>query len=88
MQRGWVASADYQAVIRAIRSIREGKGLSQRELARRVGKPPSFINKTELRERRLDILEFITLAQAMDMSAIDLLEAVVAALAASQAQPK
>ena len=87
MQRGWVASADYQAVIGAIRSIREGKGLSQRELARRVSKPPSFINKTELRERRLDILEFITLAKAMEISAADLLEAVVAALDTSQARP-
>ena len=87
MQRGWVASTVYQAAISAIRSIREAKGLSQRELARRLGKPPSFINKTELRERRLDILEFLSLAKAMDMSATELLEAVVAAVDASQANP-
>lgn len=80
MQRGWVASTDYQAVIAAIKAVREAKGLSQRELARRVGKHPSFINKIELRERRLDILEFITLAQAMDMSPAELLKAVVSAL--------
>jgi len=34
--------------------------LSQRELARRLGKPPSFVDKIKQLERRLDILEFIT----------------------------
>ncbi|QKR98697.1 helix-turn-helix transcriptional regulator [Sphingomonas sp. CL5.1] len=80
MQRGWVVSSDYRSAIAAIKAVREGKGISQRELARRLGKHPSFVNKTEQFERRLDILEFIAVAQALDISAINLLKHVVAAV--------
>jgi transcriptional regulator with XRE-family HTH domain len=48
--------------------------MSQRALAQRIGKPPSFINKIELLERRLDVLEFIAIARALDVSPEALLE--------------
>lgn len=67
MQRGWVVSPDYRAAIDALRSVREGVGISQRELARRLCKPPSFVNKTEQLERRLDVLEFIVWAKALEI---------------------
>lgn len=73
MQRGWVVSPDYRAAIAALKGTRIGLGISQRELARRLGKPPSFINKTEQLERRLDILEFIAIAEAMELTAESLL---------------
>jgi transcriptional regulator with XRE-family HTH domain len=34
-------------------------------LARRLGKHPSFVNKIELMERRLDIVEFVAIARAL-----------------------
>lgn len=68
MQRKWVVSPDYRAAIEAISAVREGLGISQRELARRLGKHPSFINKIELLERRLDILEFIGIANALGVN--------------------
>jgi ribosome-binding protein aMBF1 (putative translation factor) len=40
MQRGWVVSPDYRAVITALKDERVRQGISQRELARRLGKPP------------------------------------------------
>jgi transcriptional regulator with XRE-family HTH domain len=52
-------------LIGAIADLRQELGISQRELARRLGKPPSFINKIELLERRLDILEFMAIAEAI-----------------------
>ena len=52
-------------LIEVLSLARKEAGISQRELARRVGKPPSFINKIELFERRLDILEFIIIAEAL-----------------------
>lgn len=73
MQRGWVVSPDYRAAIAVLRDTRTGLGISQRELARRLGKPPSFINKIEQLERRLDILEFIAIAEAMGLTAEGLL---------------
>ena len=73
MQRGWVVSPDYRAIIDALRDARTNAAISQRELARRLGKPPSFVNKIEQLERRMDVLEFMTIAEAMSMRASDLL---------------
>lgn len=73
MQRGWVVSPDYRVAIASLKDARVGLGISQRELARRLGKPPSFVNKIEQLERRLDILEFIAIAEAMGLRAEDLL---------------
>ncbi len=72
MQRGWVVSPDYRALIDALKEARMQAGVSQRELARRLGKPPSFVNKIELLERRLDVLEFIAIAEAMQLQADEL----------------
>ena len=69
MQRGWVVSPGYRAAIGALKEVRMGRGISQRELARRLGKPPSFVNKIEQLERRLDILEYIAIAEAMGLKA-------------------
>lgn len=80
MQRGWVVSPEYRAAIDAIKAVRVKQGLSQRELARRLGKPPSFVNKIEQLERRLDVLEFIAVAQGMDIDPQTLLRIVAAAL--------
>jgi transcriptional regulator with XRE-family HTH domain len=68
-----VVSPDYRAVIDALRDARTKAEISQRELARRLGKPPSFVNKIEQLERRMDVLEFIAIAEAMNMGADELL---------------
>ncbi|RZF63830.1 XRE family transcriptional regulator [Sphingomonas populi] len=75
MQRGWVISPDYRTLIDTLSLLRKELGVSQRELARRIAKPPSFINKIELLERRLDIVEFIVIAEALGRKPHDLLRA-------------
>ncbi|MGS1018116.1 helix-turn-helix domain-containing protein [Allosphingosinicella humi] len=80
MGRSWVNSADYLAAIETIVGARISCGVSQRELARRIGKPPSFINKIELRERRLDIIEFVIIARALNLEPSKLLAKVLQAL--------
>lgn len=82
MQRAWVVSPDYRAVITAITETRTALGVSQRELARRLSKPPSFVNKIEQLERRLDVLEFIAIAEALGMTGASLIGALRAALPA------
>lgn len=74
MQRGWVVSPDYRTLIEVLAAVRKDSGISQRELARRIGKPPSFVNKIELLERRLDILEFIVLAEALERNPHELMQ--------------
>ncbi|MCW2392264.1 helix-turn-helix domain-containing protein [Sphingobium sp. B11D3A] len=67
MSQGWVVSPAYRATANAVRHAREAAGVSQRELARRLEKPPSFVNKIELLERRMDLVEFIAIAQALEI---------------------
>ena len=80
MQRRWVVSPDYRAAIEAIKDIRVARGVTQRELARRLRKPPSFVNKIEFLERRLDILEFVAMARALEITPEEMIALVAAAL--------
>lgn len=46
---------------------RREAGLTQAQLAERLGKPASFIAKIEIGERRLDVVEFTAIAKALNM---------------------
>ena len=46
-------------------SRRAAAGLSQEEVACRLRRPQSFISKYESGERRLDLVEFIEIAEAI-----------------------
>lgn len=67
MRRPWVTSPSYEAAINHLIDARKAAGLSQRELADRLGKPRSFVSKLESRERRLDIVEFIAYTRALGL---------------------
>jgi transcriptional regulator with XRE-family HTH domain len=73
MERAWVTSAAYRSLIENLVAAREAAGVGQRELARRLGKPPSWLNKIERLERRLDLLEFIAIARALQIPPNELL---------------
>lgn len=57
----------YRQLVDQLKAARLAAGLSQQELANRLGKPQSFVAKTEGYERRLDILEFLIIAQHMGL---------------------
>ncbi len=80
MERPWVSSPSYRAAVQAVVDARRQKGLSQRDLAERLGKPRSFVSKIESRERRIDVVEFIAIAIALRMTPEDLLHSVMSAL--------
>lgn len=68
MKRPWVTSPSYEAAIRIVVETRTALGISQRTLAQRLGKSRSFVTKIENRERRLDFVEFVALARAMNLT--------------------
>lgn len=53
----------YQELARRLRAAREAAGLTQAEVARSLGRPQSFVSKTETGERRLDAIELAALAK-------------------------
>ena len=50
--------------------VRKKAGLSQAEVAKRLAKPQSFVSKFERGERRLDVVEFKSVAQALGFDAL------------------
>lgn len=56
---------------------RDKVGLTQQELAKRLKRHESFVAKYEGGERRVDVLEFITIARAMGADPIRLLKALI-----------
>ena len=71
--RRWVSSTSYKSAIEALVKARHLSGKTQREIASIIGKPPSFVAKVENGERRLDFVEFIVLARALDQDPATLL---------------
>ncbi len=51
-----------------VTETREAMGMSQSQLARRLGKSQGWIARTETGERRMDIVEFIEFAEALGAS--------------------
>lgn len=53
-------------VVEALKAERLKAGLKQSELAERIGRDQSWISLIEGSQRRVDVVEFIELARAMD----------------------
>ncbi|GAG41506.1 unnamed protein product [marine sediment metagenome] len=66
-----IHSREYDALISWLTAARNRKGMSQRALAKKLGVPPSFVAKTELRERRLDVVEFVRICKALRVDPSD-----------------
>lgn len=64
-------SHHYQIFRNLLVSAREKSGLTQIQIAERLGKPQSFISKYERGERRLDLTEFIELADVLEIDVVD-----------------
>jgi transcriptional regulator with XRE-family HTH domain len=58
-------SARHRKLIEAIVEARKATGLSQRALAARLKRSPSYISKFEAGERRLEVCEFVDLCTAI-----------------------
>ena len=52
---------------------RERAGLKQQDVAARLGLPASYLSKIENGTRRLDVVEFIRIAHAMEVDPADMI---------------
>jgi transcriptional regulator with XRE-family HTH domain len=51
-----------------LRKLREESGLTQTALSQKLGKPQTFVSKSELGERRIDFLETVDFCRACGVS--------------------
>jgi transcriptional regulator with XRE-family HTH domain len=55
-------SPDYREFLDRLRTARVRAKLLQAEVARRLGKPQSYVSKCESGERRVDVIELVAFA--------------------------
>lgn len=60
-----IYSQEYSHFLEKLRQARESKGLTQTEIAARLGQTQSFISKVERGERRVDIVELWAFCNAI-----------------------
>lgn len=64
----------YVRLLRWLVAAREERRLTIRQLADRLNVPSSYVTKTELSERRLDIYEYVEYCEALEIDPIEGLE--------------
>lgn len=57
-----LGTARHQALIKILIEKREASGLTQMELAKKMGEYQSFVARLESGQRRVDVVEFLELA--------------------------
>jgi transcriptional regulator with XRE-family HTH domain len=63
-------SRKHQSFLKLLVQARENAGLTQVSLAKRLGRPQSFVSKYERGERRLDVIEFLEVARALSLDPV------------------
>jgi transcriptional regulator with XRE-family HTH domain len=61
----WIRPREHQAVGQALANVRMRARITQKELAKRLNKPQSFISAYENGQRRIDLLEFLRISEAL-----------------------
>ena len=59
-----IHSAHYAVFLKVLRTMRQRAGLTQIDLADRIGETQTFVSKCERGERRIDVVELRTFCKA------------------------
>ena len=73
-----IHSPQHQKLRELLVAARRKAGLTQHEVAERLGRPQSFVAKVEGGERRLDVIEFVALARVLGADPVKLLRKLIA----------
>lgn len=65
MSKSSLHSDENKTLVAFLVKTRKGLGITQIELAERLGKNQQFVSRYEGGERRVDLLEFIAIARAL-----------------------
>ena len=70
----WVSSPVHRSIVSALVEARQTAGLTQRDVAARMARPPSFVGKVESIERNLSVLELLEWCSAIGIDAEAILQ--------------
>ena len=79
-----VHSEPYSVFAALLVGARKGAGMRQIELAQKLNKPQSFVSKFECGERRLDVIEFLVIMDALGADPLAILAEATKALRKKQ----
>lgn len=71
---GAVYTGTYRLFRKNLVEVRRAAALSQAQLAKKLGKPPSYVAKYELGERRLDVVEMCIILKCIDVDPCEFLQ--------------
>lgn len=71
-----------------LRKIREEAGLKQSDLAARLGKPQTFVSKSELGERRVDFVEALEVCAACGVAGTEFVKQLEQAVSPHESKPR
>lgn len=72
-----IFTEQHQDFIRALREVRRSKGVTQVQLSERLDRAQSYISNIERGERRIDVIEFMAIAAALNRDAAELFSEIV-----------
>ena len=67
-------SPQHIALQQALKQARANAGLSQQQLANKLKRPQSFVAKYEVGERRLDVIEFLWICEALKCKPLSIIK--------------
>lgn len=73
MSRSSLHSPENKTLVAILVKARKDAGVTQVDLAERMGKSQQFVSRVESGERRIDLLEFIMLARALRLDPMEFL---------------
>ena len=69
-----LTSRAHVKLVRMLIQKREAAGVTQAELANKLGEYQSFVARLESGQRRIDVVEFLALARALEFDAASFIE--------------
>ena len=69
-----IYTGEYSTVIRLLRQAREDAGLTQVDLAKRLGQTQSFVSKFERGDRRLDIIQLRSILSHLNVTLVEFVQ--------------
>lgn len=73
-----LGSGRHKALISLLIEAREKAGLTQTELAEKIGEYQSFVARLESGQRRVDVVEFLELAEVLGFDGCEILQSLMA----------